>query len=235
MKCVILMAGIGSRLGNPFPKCLTPLTDRQTILDHQLAKLDGHRHGVISVVGFKKDLVMECHPELMFVYNSRYDQTNTAKSLLCALEHIHGEDVLWLNGDVVFDARVVTALIRQRGSCMAVNKSRVGEEEIKYRTRANGAISEVSKQVVNGEGEAVGVNLIKARDLELFKKCLRAVNDGDYFERALELAIGRGLKLYPVDISRFDCLEVDFPDDLTRAQALFVNKPSAKARTSNRS
>jgi hypothetical protein len=38
--------------------------------------------------------------------------------------------------------------------------------------------------------------------------------------------------LYPVDISRFDCLEVDFPDDLSRAQALFANKPSAKLRTS---
>ncbi|MGA2602764.1 MAG: phosphocholine cytidylyltransferase family protein [Verrucomicrobiia bacterium] len=232
MKCVILMAGIGSRLGNPFPKCLTPLTNQQTILDHQLAKLDGYKGNVISVVGFKKDLVMERHPELVFVYNNRYDQTNTAKSLLCALEHIHGEDVLWLNGDVVFDARVIAALARRRGSCMAVNKSRVGEEEIKYRTRRDGTISEVSKQVAHAEGEAVGINLIKARDLELFKKCLRAANDRDYFERALELAIGRGLKLSPVDISRFDCLEVDFPDDLSRAQALFANKPSAKLRTS---
>jgi choline kinase len=235
MKCVILMAGIGSRLGNPFPKCLTPLTDQQTILDHQLAKLDVYKGHVICVVGFKKDLVMERHPELVFVYNNRYDRTNTAKSLLCALEHIHGEDVLWLNGDVVFDARVIAALVRRRGSCMAVNKSRVGQEEIKYRTRDDGTISEVSKQVTNAEGEALGVNLIRARDLELFKKCLRIVSDRDYFERALELAIGRGLKLYPVDVSRFDCLEVDFPDDLSRAQALFANKPSATLRRSRRS
>jgi choline kinase len=224
MKCVILMAGIGSRLGNPFPKCLTPLTNQRTILDHQLANLNRQRGSVVGVVGFKKDLVMECHPELVFVYNHRYDQTNTAKSLLCALEHIDKEDVLWLNGDVVFDGRIIATLVRQRGSCMAVNTSKVGEEEIKYRTRPGGRIVEVSKQVKNAEGEAVGINLVKARDLELFKNCLRAVGDRDYFERALELAIGRGLKLHPVDISRFRCLEVDFLDDLKRAQALFAEK-----------
>lgn len=222
MKCVILMAGIGSRLGNPFPKCLTPLADERTILDHQLANLNRYTGSVIAVVGFKKDLVMERHPELVFVYNNRYDQTNTAKSLLCAVEHIDDEDVLWLNGDVVFDGRVIAKLVRRRSSCMAVNTSKVGEEEIKYRTLKGGRIVEVSKQVKNAEGEAVGINLIKARDLELFKKCLRAAGDRDYFERALELAIGRGLRLYPVDISRFRCLEVDFVDDLRRAQALFA-------------
>lgn len=222
MRYVILAAGIGSRLGNPFPKCLTPIKGDQTILDHQLANLRRRKGETVVVVGFKKDLVMERHPELVFVYNNRYDQTNTAKSLLCALEHVHGEDVLWLNGDVVFDGRIIATLVRHRGSCMAVNTSKVGEEEIKYRTLKSGRIVEVSKQVKKAEGEAVGINLIKARDLELFKRCLRAASDRDYFERALELAIGRGLRLYPVDISRFRCLEVDFVDDLRRAQALFA-------------
>ena len=222
MRYVILAAGIGSRLGNPFPKCLTPIEGDQTILDHQLANLRRRKGETVVVVGFKKDLVMERHPELAFVYNNRYDQTNTAKSLLCALEHVHGEDVLWLNGDVVFDGRIIATLVRHRGSCMAVNTSKVGEEEIKYRTLKSGRIVEVSKQVKKAEGEAVGINLIKARDLELFKRCLRAAGDRDYFERAMELAIGRGLKLYPVDISRFRCLEVDFVDDLRRAQALFA-------------
>lgn len=37
MKVVILMAGIGSRLGSKLPKCLTPLKTDYTILDHQQA------------------------------------------------------------------------------------------------------------------------------------------------------------------------------------------------------
>lgn len=72
-----------------------------TIIDHQLENLEQHRSSVVAVVGFKKDLIQERHPELLYVYNPRYDQTNTSQSLLCALKHFHNEDVLWINGDVV--------------------------------------------------------------------------------------------------------------------------------------
>ncbi|MFM8842493.1 MAG: phosphocholine cytidylyltransferase family protein, partial [Actinomycetota bacterium] len=41
---------------------------------------------------------------------------------------------------------------------------------------------------------------------------------GDYFERGLELAIERdGLKVLPVDISDLFAVEVDFQEDLDRA------------------
>ena len=79
-----------------------------TILDRQLGNLGEFQGNILGVVGFKKDLVMERHPELLYVYNPRYDQTNTSKSLLAALEHVDDEDVLWLNGDVVFDQRIIT-------------------------------------------------------------------------------------------------------------------------------
>jgi choline kinase len=41
------------------------------------------------------------------VYNERYDQTNTSKSLLRALKATGKGGVLWMNGDVVFDPRVL--------------------------------------------------------------------------------------------------------------------------------
>lgn len=221
MRYVILAAGIGSRLGNPFPKCLTPIDGDQTILDHQLANLRRHKGETVVVVGFKKDLVMERHSDLLFAYNARYDQTGTAKSLLCALQHTDGEDVLWLNGDVIFDGRILGDVLRSKQSCMAVNTSRVGEEEIKYRTDARDFITEVSKNVKSAMGEAVGINCVKASDLKLFRRCLEEVGDRDYFEAALELAINRGLRLKAIDISRFSAIEVDFLEDLKRAKALF--------------
>ena len=36
----------------------------------------------------------------------------------------------------------------------------VGEEEVKYRVGENGLISQISKEVVNALGEAVGVNKV---------------------------------------------------------------------------
>jgi CDP-glycerol glycerophosphotransferase len=45
--------------------------------------------------------------------------------------------------------------------------------------------------------------------------------DQDYFERGIETAIAEdGLRVTAVDISAFDCVEVDFEPDLERANQL---------------
>lgn len=87
---VILAAGLGTRLGRPLPKTLTELDSGGTILSRQLSSLKaafGEDVKVLIVVGFKMDLILEAAPEAMFVYNERYDRTNTSKSLLKALKH----------------------------------------------------------------------------------------------------------------------------------------------------
>ena len=108
MKLVILAAGIGSRLGNPFPKPLTPLSNGKTIMEMMTDNI-GHYFSLDSlfiVVGFKKNIIMEAFPQLAYVYNPYFDQTNTSKSLILALRKCRGESVLWFNGDVVFDSWV---------------------------------------------------------------------------------------------------------------------------------
>ena len=75
MKVVILLAGIGSRLGNSLPKCLTPLRPDYAILDHQLENLEAFAGDILAVVGFKKEIILERHPELLFAYNPRFDQS----------------------------------------------------------------------------------------------------------------------------------------------------------------
>jgi len=222
MKIVILAAGIGSRLGNPFPKPLTPLVNNQTIMGRQLENIKAYFdiNNVTTVVGFKKDLIMECFPELNYVYNSFFDRTNTSKSLLKALKKIKGEGVLWFNGDVVFDEKLLSLLVddvKKDHSFISVNNSRVAEEEVKY-TLKNGFVKELSKEVKNGLGEAVGINYIGSKDLPDFIAQLEQCDDNDYFEKGLEQAIiENGLKLKPIDISKYDCIEVDFVEDLEKA------------------
>ena len=163
---------------------------------------------------------MERYPDLQFVHNSIYEKTNTSQSLLIALQPIREEDVLFLNGDVVFDARIIRAVVECKQSCMAVIRSPVADEEVKFSLDARGRIRSVSKSVLEPVGEAIGINLIRARDLELVKLCLQACEPMDYFERGLEIAIGKGLALSPVDVTRFPCVEVDCVEDLNRAKAI---------------
>ena len=216
MKAIILAAGIGSRLGNSNPKPLTKLNNGESILGSQVAYLSEYLGvtNIIAIVGYKKDLIMESFPNLLYVYNNFYDTTNTSKSLLAGLNKIENENVLWLNGDVVFEKELLPQIIKCSKSCMAVNTNSVGEEEIKYNIFDDGNIKEVSKTVSPALGEAVGINKLISSDLSLFKENLEKCDEQDYFEKALELSIQDGMKIMPVDINKYLCMEIDFEDDL---------------------
>ena len=225
MKIIILAAGIGSRLGNPFPKPLTPLKNGKSIMQLQTEHISSKFNidDINVVVGFKKDLIMERFPELTYIYNPFFDRTNTSKSLLQALKKHRNESVLWLNGDVVFDEKLLDILqpyIENNSSFVAVNTSKVGEEEVKY-TLKNGYINKLSKKVKNALGEAVGINFISSEDIKNFILRLEECNDNDYFERGLELAIEKDhIKLNAVDISAYNCMEIDFLEDLENVNNL---------------
>ncbi len=218
---------MGTRLGRPHPKPLTPLRDGRSILQQQFDNLAVAFPGrsVNVVVGFKKELVMEALPDGVFHYNPDYDTTNTSKSLLRALRHVEDSGALWLNGDVVFDPELITALrplIDQGQSAVCVNTESVGEEEVKYTVDGDGFIAELSKVVQGGLGEAVGINYVAAQDVAVLVRQLEACEAQDYFERGIERGIAEdGLRVRPVDISRWPCLEVDFQADLDRANSTF--------------
>ena len=220
-----MAAGIGSRLGNPFPKPLTPLKNGETIMGRQLKNISAYFdiNNVTTVVGFKKDLIMERFPEVNYVYNPYFDQTNTSKSLLQALKKHRGKSILWLNGDVVFDEKLISVLLKdinEDNSFIAVNTSSVAEEEVKY-TLKNNYVFKLSKKVKNALGEAVGINFISKKDLDVFIKHLEKCDDNDYFEKGLETAISEDkLKLKVIDISKFNCIEVDFEEDLQNANKI---------------
>ena len=226
IQVVILAAGLGTRLGKPHPKPLTPLSTGESIMRRAVNSLRsayGDDVFVTAVVGFKLDLVIEAMPDISFVYNEVYDSTNTSKSLLKALRLSQEGGVLWLNGDVVFDPRVLGLIhdkIDAGRSFVAVNTASVAEEEVKYTLDADGYIAELSKTVAGGLGEAVGINYIAAGDKARLIARLEEAEDQDYFERGLELAIEKdGLRIEAVDISAYQVVEVDFEDDLSRANS----------------
>lgn len=219
----ILAAGMGTRLGRPFPKPLTPLRDGRTIMDQQVAKVRGAFPNVqlYTVVGFKLEMILEAHPRSLFVYNEEFDRTNTSKSLLRVLRASGDGGLLWMNGDVVFDPAILERLkpyLEAEQSLVSVNTSAVAEEEVKYTVDADGNIDQLSKQVVDALGEAVGINYVAAQDKATLIARLDEVGDQDYFERGIEVAIQQdGLKFVPVDISDLWAVEVDFDEDLERA------------------
>ena len=224
IQAVILAAGMGTRLGRPFPKPLTPLSDGRTIMEQQIDNLRqvfGADVRITTVVGFKLDLILEAFPDVTYIYNEAYDQTNTNRSLLKALRLSTEGGVLWMNGDVVFDPQVlekVSDLMQSDTPFICVDTAAVGDEEVKYTVDDDGYVDELSKQVVNARGEAVGINFVSASDKPTLIDRLSECSDADYFERGIELAISHdSMRVMPVDIGEFFAVEVDFEEDLTRA------------------
>ena len=223
---VILAAGLGTRLGKPWPKPLTPLIDGRTIMRQQLDNLTtvfGDNLRVTTVVGFKLELILEAFPNVSYIYNESYDQTNTNRSLLKALRLAPPGGVLWMNGDVVFDSEVLVRaqeLIDTDQSFICVNTSAVGDEEVKYTIDDHGFVALLSKQVDNALGEAVGINYVSGSDRANLILGLAACEDSDYFERGIEITIAQdGTKVIPLDITDLFAVEVDFEEDLSRANA----------------
>jgi choline kinase len=133
--------------------------------------------------------------------------------------------VLWMNGDVVYDPEVLNRVkpqIDANQSFIVVNTSKVSDEEVKYTLDSDGFINELSKVVVGGLGEAVGINYVSADDKAKLIARLDEVGDQDYFERGIEVAIERdGLKFKAIDISDLYAIEIDFDEDLQRVNEMF--------------
>ena len=193
-------------------------------MSQQVQNLDaafGEELRLTIVVGYKMEQIMEHVPDASFVYNEAFDQTNTSKSLLKALKNSSDGGVLWMNGDVVFDPEMLEYLrdwITADQSFIAVDTSSVSDEEVKYTVGNDGYINSLSKKTKNALGEAIGINYVSSADKSTLIARLIDVDDQEYFEGGIEAAIfENGAHYTPVDISNYYAVEVDFAEDLLRA------------------
>jgi len=227
MKAIILAAGAGRRLGTTDPKCMLRVGG-ESIIHRQLAAF--RTAGVdefIVVVGHEQDQLrrhLAGQPgRFTYVVNERYAETNTIYSLYLARDQID-DTFFYANADVVFDRRLIERLTETDAStALAVDVAACGAEEVKVIVR-NERIIRISKRLDPADclGEFVGVARfgveLSAAFVDALETCVEVENAvTDYFERAVDRLCPDWV-LTPVDVSDLPCIEIDFPEDLTRAR-----------------
>lgn len=233
MKIIILVAGMGSRLGVTSPKPLTLLSNNETLLGRQI-DLISRTFGladseVILVTGFGSQEIKNSFPSLRTVFNPEFSSTNTAKSLLLGLEDVV-DDVLWFNGDLFYTAEVLESVAKsvynQIENLVFYKLGNLDEEAMKvaFETHSrNENVTEIGKQLEGLSAEAIGINFVHKSYLQIFKDTLNKVSLTSYYEEAINTSVAQGeLHFRAVDLGSGFIKEIDFQIDLLEVNS-FLN------------
>lgn len=228
MKALILNSGLGSRMGvetKEHPKCMTDITDTDTILSRQLRQLVkvGIQEVVITTGLFADKLQDYCRSlglplQYTFVHNPKYAVTNYIYSIYMAREVLE-EDILLLHGDLVFALPVLQQIMNNPVSCMAVSSTVPLPEKDFKAVVENERITKVGIEFFDNALTAQPLyKLLKVDWLVWLQKINEFCETGQtncYAEKAFN-EVSDKCRIFPVDVRDALCNEIDNLEDLAK-------------------
>jgi choline kinase len=239
MRAIILAAGRGVRLQLPedsqLPKCLLRF-DGMTLLERHLRMLKGA--GVTDVVlalGFRHELVeaeldrLAWRPLPEIVLNMDFELGSVLTVHTIAEALTRGGDVLLMDADVLYDERILRALV---AGSTPVNRLLIdrdfeaGDEPVKLCVE-NGVPVELRKQLAadlqfDTIGESVGFFRFTQAGAQRLAELVAAYTDTGrahmpHEEAVRDLLKERSQPIEVADVTGFPWIEIDFPIDVDRA------------------
>ena len=248
MKVIILAAGIGHRLGelaNGQPKCLLKFNG-VSLLQRHLLILQKHKiNEIIIVTGHRQNDILEelkrlnTDTPVKTIYNPDFSHGSVV-SLWCAREFLlSGEDIVLMDADVLYDPQIMQTLINSPAQdCFLLDKKfEPGEEPVKLCVR-DGILIDFRKKIdkdlhFDYQGESVGFfkfsPVISTKLVNLLQRYIDDKRiDEPYEEVIRELLLDEPETFAFEDISEYPWLEIDFPEDIERAQQILTKIESVE-------
>lgn len=239
MQVVILAAGRGSRLGtltDDLPKCFMKLGGETLINRHMEALQLAGLNDITIVTGYSAE-----HLEALgrkTAHNPDWENTNMVSSLLCAESVLSSEsDMIVGYGDIVFEPRVIKALLSAPGDIVTVidldwldlwslRSGEPLEDAETLRMSESGLISEIGGKpdgLEEIDGQYIGLTKFTHAGKKILRDFLDQAGNPDwplskslqnmYFTDLLQGLINAGHKVQSAKINS-GWLEVDTPEDL---------------------
>jgi choline kinase len=241
MRAVILAAGRGARLsgaeGSHLPKCLLNFGGASLLERHlrllQAADVDE----VVVALGFQHEeaeaelarLAAMGLPKAEVFINERFTLGSVLTVHVVADAMRRGGDVLLMDADVLYDARIMQALAQGTAPSNRILIDRdfeAGDEPVKVCVQ-HGIPVELRKQVTTGLhydtiGESVGFFRFDERAARRMAELVAGYVDTDrahlpHEETVRDLILERSQVFNIVDVTGAPWIEIDFPEDVERA------------------
>ena len=201
----------------------------------RLAEVGIRGPDVVVVTGYRRE-VLEAGVRASgfaptFVFNDKYEPWNSFYSLSCARGAVGADAFLSIEGDVLFDERVLPRVLRAPGPGVLATEVRpdCDAEAMKVIADADGRVRALAKTLDPraSMGEFIGIARID-RELapRVFDDLAAFVDEGithQYYDHSYHRLAGRGLgPFYVEDITDCMAVEIDDLDDLARAERLLA-------------
>ncbi|CAG9181666.1 phosphocholine cytidylyltransferase family protein [Cupriavidus pampae] len=238
MRAIILAAGLGLRLqqqaGAQFPKCLLRF-DGTTLLERHVRMLNAAGvQDIVLALGFEPQQVeaevdrlgLAQRPEI--VINERFDLGSVLTVHTVADAMTRGGDVLLMDADVLYDERILHALVAgESTNRLLIDRDfEAGDEPVKLCLK-NGVPVELRKQLMadleyDTIGESVGFFRFDEKTARRLAEIVADyVNGGrakmPHEEAVRDLLLEGGHTFDTADVTGAPWIEIDFPGDVTRA------------------
>lgn len=236
MTGLILAGGRGTRLRphtEEIPKPLLEINNK-AILSYQLDMLSSlNVSPIVIVTGFLahkiEDYVQAHYPDLkvIFANNAQFEDSRPAFGVISALPHLD-DDVLYLNGDVHCDLKVLSDVINSaHESATAIQKAPWDEEQVNVVLDPDMNIRHIGKNITEADnyGEFIGITKLSKEFVEEIKKTVDDEGAETFrYSFAVDLINHviniRKKRLFAVDVTASKAIEVDTAEDLARANTM---------------
>ena len=249
MKIVVLWAGMGRRIQDEYAgmhKALIPLNG-EPLLIHLLRNIE--RAGfteIVPILGYESNDLQKALDDYIFkskyvkcngglhidkvelVYNSEYAGTNNLYSLICAKDKLNMQDFIVINGDMVFDYRILRDIGRIKGNAIAVDINKYPTQLDSPRVLIeNERILDIGRhrRIEDATGYAVGIykfaSTFSEEYFEIGEKICKERPQAGYHE-PLELVLSR-IEFFPSITKQYSWMDVDEKQDVKRAERMLLN------------
>jgi choline kinase len=240
MRAIILAAGRGQRLQQPehqqIPKCLLRFGGKTLLERHLLALRECGVSEVVLALGFKRELIeaevdrMRVTPAPEIVINPGFELGSVLTVHTAAEPLGRGGEVLLMDADVLYHGQILKALVTGERAVNRVLMDRdfeTGDEPVKLCLRG-GVPVELRKRIApdlqyDTVGESVGFfRFVEAGARRLAKivagYVARGASDMPHEEAVRDLIRERDHAFEVADVTGLPWIEIDFPDDIARAE-----------------